>query len=466
MTHTVDALRERIRAATRRHLEALREEAQAPDFSQRGTFSHMVGVYLVVNAISDLRVVVEGPDCAHLKTQYLEGNHDLEANLTSLAGHHRVANTSLYPTSLIGSREDPVRELVTRIGSAEDTAAVMLAPMPMAAVTGADYDRLCQEASEESGRPCFAIRGTPIAGDWIDGYAAALEALASNLPLPETREGDPKKVALVGYLWDRNEQDHHANLAELRAQIEGLGLELCSVWLSGGNVADLGRVAEAGTILSLPYGRVAAKTLARRLDRPLLELDLPFGFDATERFLERLGAHFGVEAAAREQIEAGLARTTPRLEWLVPLVFQGLRVGYVGDPYLAEGLAEMVQLLGGSMAFVAITNRQGPGETSAVKVDPERLKVHPSVRALRLLAAEAMEDGRVHLIVTNLLGGALWHPEPALLELGFPSIYTHALTPRPFFGFEGALGFLERVANRLRMAEVEDARLLAWLREI
>ncbi len=466
MTHTVDALRERMRAAARRHLEALREEAGAPDFSQRGTFSHMVGVYLVVNAVSDLRVVVEGPDCAHLKTQYLEGNHDLEANLTSLAGHHRVANTSLYPTSLIGSREDPVRELVTRIGSAEDTAAVMLAPMPMAAITGADYDRLCEEASEESGRPCFALRGAPIAGDWIEGYSAAMEALASHLPLPETPKGDLKKVALVGYLWDRNEQDHHANLAVMKALFEGLGLELCSVWLSGGQITDLGRVAEAGTIISLPYGRAAAKTLSRRLDRPLLELDLPFGFDATERFLETLGAHFGVEDAAAGQIESGLARTTPRLEWLVPLVFQGLRVGYVGDPHLAEGLAEMVQLLGGSMAFVAISNRQGLKKSTAVQVEAERLTVHPSVRRLRLLAAEAMEDGRVHLIVTNLLGGALWHPEPALLELGFPSIYTHALTPSPFLGFDGALGFLERVANRLRMAEVEDARLLAWLREV
>ncbi|MDF1564787.1 MAG: nitrogenase component 1 [Deltaproteobacteria bacterium] len=463
MSRTVEELRARIRELARQRLEALREEARAPDFSQRATFSHMVGVYVLANAVPDLRMVVEGPDCTHLKTQYLEGNHDLEANLTSLTGLHRVANTALYPSSLIGSREEPVRELIERLGQAEDTGAVMLAPMPMAAITGADYDRLCVEAEEACGVPCFALRGSPISGDWLDGFDAALLALAEKLPLPGA-EADPQKVALVGYLWDRNEQDHHANLALLGRYLEALGLELCSTWPSGVSVEALGAVAEAGTILSLPYGRAAARALRRRLDRPVLELELPFGFDASERFLKAIGAHFGVEEEAAALCEAGYASTVPRLEWLVPLVFQGLRAGYIGDPHLAEGFAEMIHLLGGELAFALISNRQGPREGCDLGVPEGRLLTHPTMRSLRLLEAEVIAEARLHLVVTNLLGGVLESPEPALVELGFPSVYTHALHPTPFLGFEGALAFLERVANRLRMAEVEDARLLAWLR--
>jgi nitrogenase molybdenum-iron protein alpha/beta subunit len=45
--------------------------------------------------------------------------------------------------------------------------------------------------------------------------------------------------------------------------------------------------------------------------------------------------------------------------------------------------------------------------------------------------------------------------------LGFPSFHTHWLSEYPFLGFRGFLAFVERLANAMRVAEVD-----AWARRI
>ena len=50
------------------------------------------------------------------------------------------------------------------------------------------------------------------------------------------------------------------------------------------------------------------------------------------------------------------------------------------------------------------------------------------------------------------------------MEFGFPSYFHHALARRPFLGFEGALHFIDRMAERLmseRMAAVSRRGLAA-----
>lgn len=137
---------------------------------------------------------------------------------------------------------------------------------------------------------------------WLDGYSDLLFSLAKNIPTNDVPERKKTNIAIVGNLFDRNEGDCIGNVEELKNICTQLGLDVVSIWLDGGNYEDVLRANEAGTILSLPYGRKAAKMLAKRLDADLLELDVPFGIQNTISFIQKLGTHFGKSEAGIQAI--------------------------------------------------------------------------------------------------------------------------------------------------------------------
>lgn len=442
-------------ADVKAYLERLAREDQGPDFTQRVTFTYMIGVYLAVNAVSDLFLLVEGPDCSYMKTQYVQGNHDWLSTLTSVSGMHRIANTALHPVHMSGSREEGVQDALLRIARNPAVPAVALTSMPMAFITGADYERLTRFVHDETGKTAIHIPGKSLSGDWLDGYAETLLSLASQLELPEGRRDD-RKVGIVGYLFDRNEEDHGGNLRELRAVFEALGLELVSVWLSGSSFAELAAIREAGTIVSLPYGRKAAKKLARRTGARLVELPLPFGLGASEDFVRKLGELSGTERQAESFVDQQLSRVVPKLEWLIPFLFQNRNVAFVGEPHVVPGLAETVSMLGAELIYAVVTNRAMHARGLQEAVPDTDLLVYPKMKEMmRFVTRQALER-EVHLVVANNVG--ITGAQGAILEFGFPSAFRHALYDRPFLGFGGALAFVDSMANALRMYEVELAR--------
>jgi len=448
------------RLAARLEADAGEEVNGCEDFSMRVAYPYLLGVYLGVNAVRDAYLVVEGPDCAYMKTQYIQGNHDWLSTLTSVSGYHRVANTALHPSMMTAPREEPLREMLRRVAARPATGGTLLTAMPMAAITGADYDRLCREVARETRKDVVHVPGRSLSGDWLDGYDRTLEALARQLDLSGGRRR-PRQVAIVGYLFDRNEADHTANLRVLREMCEALGLELVGVWLSGGRWAELRDVRHAGTILSLPYGRAAARRVARRTGAALVELPLPFGLRACEEWMRVLGERFGVLDRARAYVDRQLADLAPRLEWLIPFSFQNREAGYVGDPHLLPGFRDIVELLGARLRFAVITNR--PAHLAAARPALEGIAAlpWPKLRAyVRFLCRQLLER-ELHLLVANNYGTSVPLPDAAVVEFGFPSVYAHALYDRPFLGYPGLLAFVDTLANALRQNDLARARAAA-----
>ena len=451
-------LERRHREAQRRLVEHMEEDLSSEKFGQRMGSSYLTGVYLAANAISDVRLLIEGPDCTYMKVQYVQGNHDLLSTLTSVSGYHRLVNTALNPAMMTDSREGPIRDLLTKVAAHPSTAGVLLSSMPMAFVTGADYERLCRLVRQETETQVISVRGLSLHGDWLDGYEETLRSLAKQLELPETQP-DPAKVAVVGHLMDRTEYDQRANVAEITDMLEALGLEVASIWLSGQRFDELSRVAEAGTIISLPYGGKAAKTLAKRTGAEVVDLPLPFGLSACEEWMTVLGARFGAEDAARAYIDARLASIIPRFEWLIPYVFQNIRVGWVGDPHLFRGFVDILEVVGGTLAFGLITNRAQHTIGIAELVKRFDLRVYPHQKTfIREMTTFLVED-RIDLVVANNFGMSIPAVGPAFYEFGFPSVYRHDLYDKPFLGFRGFAAFVSDLGNSLRLREVEATRL-------
>ncbi len=440
-----------------RVLARLEELGGEEDFSMRLTYPYLLGVYLAVNALRDAYLLVEGPDCSSMKSQYIQGNHDWLSTLTSVSGHPRVANTALHPSMMTASREEPIRAMLRRLAAGQATGGVLMTAMPMATITGVDYGRLCREVAGETGKPVVHVPGLSLSGDWLDGYGRTLRALAQQVDLSGGRPR-PGQVAVVGYLHDRNEQDHAANRAVLRELCEALGLELVSVWLSGQAFAELGAIRDAGTILSLPYGRAAARQVAKQTGAEVLELPLPFGLQATEAWLRLLGERFAAQERASAYRDRRLAEIAPRLEWLIPFLFQSREVGFVGDPHLLPGLREILELLGARLRFAAVTNRPAHlGESPAALQGVEAL-VWPRLKEFIRRLGPHLASGELHLLVTNNYGMSLPVPDVAVVEFGFPSVYSHALYDRPFLGFQGFMAFVDTLANALRQGELQRAQ--------
>jgi len=423
------------------------------EFSPRHLLSFSVGAYLACNAVRDAYLVVDGPDCALMRTQFLQGNHDYLAELTSVGGQHKVVHTALEPAGVMRPREEALADLLRRIGGTAGVGCVLFTSLPIATVLATDYARLCRRAAAAVGKPIAAIPGRSLSTDWLGGYAETLAALAEQLDLPHRRPAR-NAVAVVGLLHDRNEADCRGNVREIERLLRGLALEPVSIWLSGGRCAELREAARAATVVSLPYGRRAARILARRLGARLVEADLPFGLPAAERFVRQVAAACDRGPQGERLIDSELAAVVPNLEWVAPFLFQGRRFGFIGDPHLRSGFRELIELLGGQVAFSVITacrhHLGGPSRTAPP--DRDDLLVEPRAAALRRFLDERLAPGRLDCLVTNSTCiEAAAGRDVAVVEFGFPAYDVHALYDRPYLGFRGALALVDTIANQLRL---------------
>ena len=402
-------------------------------------FPTLLGVYLAVNAIPDAYILGDGPDCLIYKSHFIHGRHDLASTLLRIGGHHRVAFSNVCSRGVVKEHDEIVRRHIRTIDGLKECGLTFVTALPMCSITGVDYGRIIRSLEGKLSKPAIDLPPDSLIGDWLDGYAQVLSALVRGLGLggkAKARKGPPKTAAIVGYFMDRNEADHLGNLAELRRMLAALGLETVSVWLGGEPAAALRRAAEADLIVSLPYGRAAARSLARATGARLVETELPFGLPKTERFLRDVGQAAGRLKQAEAFIASEFSRVIPRLKWIVPQYFLNRRVAFMGDPYLYEGFRDIVEDLGMVLEGAIIRSQHGPAE--ALCAPPSS---SPEVR---------------HIVQAPLdLFVACWCEQDfhglrfPVLEFGFPSYRSHALYERPFLGAGGMLAFTERMADKL-----------------
>lgn len=408
------------------------------------------GLYVAFNAIPDAYFLGDGPSCVFAKAEHIQGRHDLFSTLLSCGSDHRIQYTGVNVFNIAGNFEAEIAASLQRISRWDGCGVIFAGAMPMCAIAGTDYERIVRRTLDGGRVPGFTIpRRSAVSGDWLDGYAGALEVLAGGMDLSGAAPR-PGTVALVGYLMDRNEGEHRGNLAELRRMLRALGLEPVSIWLSGSPYEDLRAVRHAGAIISLPHGRKAAAALAGRLGVKLVEAGLPFGLEGTRRFLETVGRELGREEAAAAFIASELDEAAPRLEWSVPHAFMHRRFAFAGDPHHAAAFAGLVEELGGRVAATVVMGAAahlGEADRRALDARPGTSYEPDRGRLRRSFAEET--GGDADLLVCNSL--ALKHIDPSIpwLEFGFPSEHTHFLHDDPFLGFRGALSLCSRMANEV-----------------
>jgi len=404
------------------------------------------GVLLATNAISDAHLFLDAPRCSYGHLEMIR-MHDTNSSLMDRGGGGRVAISEVTATTVIGNRENDLRTGLERLLRLEGCGVVLAASFPLVALTGTRYRPVFDSLDDAAQRPFVEVHPSLDEVNWLDGYARTLQSIAESIELDavERREGT---VGLVGYMMDRTVMEQVANLEEVRRLLGGLGLELVSTWLDGGPYDALGRVAQASTIISLPYGREAARTLASRTGAELIETDLPFGLHGTVQWVRRIAAGVHREEQADRFIEGELREAVRHLRWIVDSDLLPTQTLFLGDPYFLPPLCRLAQDLGVGLreAFACGSERH-----LERLQDPRTPGCEIITEAGLLDVMDLMEELKGSherpLAITcevTKTGWPMARDVPVMI-FGFPSFGHRGIGPLPFLGFRGTLGFVQRM---------------------
>ncbi len=409
------------------------------------------GLFIATNAVPDACIVLDCPNCGCDKPGKTGVNHDLESSLLSRNGH-RADYSTLQANDLVMGTEEKLRAKVMETVEKRRPAIVLIAQSSAVLLMGQDIEATAAELEAETGVPVVAVPSNTLSGDYLDGYGAAVEALARKAPLDVSRRR-PGSVAIVGHFMDRMEEDQQSNLRELRRICGALSIPVASVWLSGRVYADLLSVSDADRILTFGYGAGAGAALAARLGCELTECAPPIGLDGAARWTRSLAGLFDRGKEAGDFISRELDEAVPRLEWVVRREFVNRNAAIAADPFIAPGLISFLSELGMNIRSVVLRTRRqsaaGPvtaalesaGQSAGIIVDPAYPEVEEEWSGLRskekldfILATGNERD------IAKPLG-------VPFLELGYPSYVRHALFDAPWLGFRGAVWLADAMFN-------------------
>lgn len=404
---------------------------------------YLMGYYLAANAVRDLCALVDGANCVMQKVDLLAGNHDLFCTLLSEDGMHRAVCSMASPLSPHKNPEKKLAALANSIAASGRFGAVAMTGLPFCRMAGIDYAGVAAVCSGKA--PVCGVPPMSMEADWLDGYDATLEALAGVLPLKGKKSRI--KAAVAGYFMDRNEFDHAANIKEMRRLLGLCGVELVSVWPSGGTCADLSRAGEAGLMISLPYGRKTARSLAARTGASLLETGLPMGIAGTSAWLSAVRKAAGFKGPLPDAVlaeeRAASAAVFPALRGLA-----SKRTLFAGDPHLFAAFASFAGELCSSVTAAFLCSDPRPSGTAAMPAAllfaPRPEDAQAALGALGRYDRPALAVASTFARTEGLTGGV------PVVELGFPSYGHHCLADEPFLFYEGSRRLAARMLNALQ----------------
>lgn len=424
----------------------------------RHNFPYMLGVYLAINAMPDACLIVDGPDCSFFKGEYIYGNHDLRSTLLNAAGYGRIIYTDVTFQNIVLDRSNDILRTLSDAVQRGGFPLIFLTGMPMTTITDVQYEPLISKLRLSEGSSVITLPGKSLTHDWLGGYAQTLTTLAESLPRrARARNNRRDSVAIVGHFMHRNEADEQANVAELRRIFGALGLDVVSIWPGGETYASMQNVRDAGTIISLPFGRNAARVLAEKFKATLVEVDVPFGFENTKRFVRTIAEHCGQDAKAEEFIDSELRECVPALERIIPRLFLHKKTFYAGAPHMLDGFLDLARMTGMQVLGASLACAEGFRDQNILWPAADMPELFYEIQWEQWVKKEPSIASRADVIVTD--GSLPFSPDAPIVEFGFPSYFSHAISPSPCLGFRGALCFLDRLADclfrKLRVSEAE-----------
>jgi nitrogenase molybdenum-iron protein alpha/beta subunit len=401
---------------------------------------YLDGVYLLTNAVPDAYLIYDAHDCGYYKAEKIAANHDLFSDLMRWDQSNRIIRTNLDQPDYIMGGADKLSKKLLQVSERNQPQLVLVARSNVVITAGFDAKPVIRDLKKKIKAPVVLIPDRNIEKDFLAGYLDALDGLLTNLPVNRGAKAK-KKLALVGYLYDRNEGDHQGNINELSRMLKGIGVGPSQILLDGTPFAKLRRSPSPTAVVDLAAGWNGARKYARRCKAKYLSAPLPVGLNGTREWLVSVAKLMGTTKRSKTFIERELSNLAKQLKWLLPRFFFGKHALAFADSQLLVPLVRFLEELGLTITAVGSTTAS---ETGYPKAPSE-------MTALREFLGEMKREGRADLII----GNSIIHQQASSLsipfvELGYPSNYHHTLHPAPYLGFKGTQVLVERMINAMQ----------------
>jgi nitrogenase molybdenum-iron protein beta chain len=348
-------------------------------------------------------------------------------NFGSMAFHAACDMTNIRQTCTVISDSDVVFGGEASLARALSHVEELYHPEMIFVVTGCVSDIIQDDVaavlSDFRGR-ALHVEAAGYRGGLLDGYEAALSALAELMDRPAAADGVPS-VNLLGLGTDDCRVG--ADTAAFR-ELLGDQVRLHSVFAPR-HTAEIRAAPEAGLNLVLGRGVQLAQKMEGRFHIPMEQLDYPYGFTGAEELWSLLERRFSVDYTA--QRERFRRRTA-----------DGLRpvYGYLQALY---GMPAAV-IAGGarSRGMVRFLTRE-LGMEIVCQAERERLRdVEDFYDQVRGSEAAVLFGSSFERELADEL-------EIPLLRFDYPVFDRVCVTNRPYLGAEGTLCLIEDILNEI-----------------
>ncbi|MDD3302448.1 MAG: nitrogenase component 1 [Candidatus Gracilibacteria bacterium] len=376
----------------------------------------LTGIFMGVNALEDVALFVDGPDCVFYKADMIYKTHDLFSKLKDASIDTKIYFSGIMPNKIVRGYDDEIKRKLTFIEKNNNFTLGIVTCMPVTGLIANQYENIYCDMQKD-----FIFIPSKTDKFRLDGYGDLLKELAKYIKLDETKIKNKFGISIIGYLYDRNEGDCRGNIEEIKRLLNLIGVEINSIWLDGGKMIDLSKVELSSLIISFPYGKQATKILSKRMSIEYIDLEIPFGIKNTIKFIKQIGLKLGVDnKLIDEVIKSEFNEVKQKIDCLDSSKFIGKKFLYAGDTFLESGIIDIGNFLG----MDHIKTYSYSGSKKAKESDHSKEEIN--------------------LIICN---GEFEIKSDYKIEFGFPSYNKHYLVNTPYMGFKGILNFVEGIYN-------------------
>lgn len=374
-------------------------------------------VFMWVNAIKDVALFVDWPDCIFYKADMLYKTHDLFSDLKQASIDTKLYFSWAMPNKMVRSYDDDIKRKLSLIADNPKFNLWVITCMPVTGLLATQYDNIYRDLDKD-----FIFVPSHTDKFRLDWYSIFLKELAKYIKLDKNKEKKKFNVSIVWYLFDRNEWDCIWNIEEIKRILSLIWVSVNSIWLDWWNLEDLKNIEESELIISFPYWSQASNILWKKLNVDVLELDVPFWIKSTIEFLEKIWDSLWInKIIIRTEIKKELFKIKQKIDILDDKVFLNKNFIFSWDPFLENSIKDIWEFLW--MNHVYTYNYTWS-------------KKHK----------ESDYDKHINIVI--------WNSEFNIssdlhFEFWFPSYNTHFLLNRPYMWFNWLLFFIERLYNEL-----------------
>ena len=411
------------------------------------------GAALAFHAIPDAMVALHlGVGCKVKNQQHMVQNDWMRES------HSQFCWTEVADMDVITGASEKLERTILSAYERHRPSMIGVLTSSIIEMSGADIAPYVEKINSRAPCPVFHVSTPGFGGDLFQGYSSvSMEVMKLADWSAEPR---PARVNIAGYMFDRYELDHVANLSELVRCLQSVKLDAGSVFLSGRETHGLLNAGASGLNVVLPYMHTFSDQIREISNRQTVCAPLPVGIDGAVAWLLETARAAGCDLNRTQSV---IRRETKKLKPLMEIAgarLRGRHVVIIADTPLAACLAVMAARLDMVIDAVCLSDRSLGGKSALLdyirdfaKEIPTDFDVfeNPDWYRIKHLFEEDMSRNRDSEKRLFLMHHIDLNEEIARgikrVEIGIPSCAKHYVYTLPYMGFNGAAALAQRLLD-------------------